>query len=72
LTEWIALEQSVNLLQQWRHRICHLFITLNTWTFISCFIFIAVFSLCIVCTIHVWCAFCHTTIKGYTYLLIPV
>jgi len=25
--------------------------------------------MCIVCTIHVWCAFCHTIIKGYTYLL---
>jgi len=26
--------------------------------------------MCIVCTIHVWCAFCHTIIKGYllTYL----
>jgi len=24
LTEWIALEHGVNLLQQWRHRICHL------------------------------------------------
>jgi len=68
LTEWIALEHGVNLLQQW--------VTVSvTWNysqhlkFISCFIFIAVFSLCIVCTIHVWCAFCHTIIKGYTYLL---
>ena len=28
--------------------------------------------MCIVCTIHVWCAFCHTIIKGYlhTYYLL--
>jgi len=27
--------------------------------------------MCIVCTIHVWCAFCYIIIKGYllTYLL---
>jgi len=38
LTEWIALEHGVNLLQQWRHRTSlqslSFEITLNTWTFI--------------------------------------
>jgi len=38
LTEWIALEHGVNLLQQWRHctspQNLSFEITLNTWTFI--------------------------------------
>jgi len=27
--------------------------------------------MCIVCTIHVWCALCHTIIKGYSLTYLP-
>jgi len=27
--------------------------------------------MCIVCTIHVWCTFCHTIIKGYLLTYLP-